>query len=164
MKKIAVITCAAAVFGLSGCSMFNGSESLVAPVVPEDAKMEDFSNIDESELKVVGKYADKYTELFVKAIIKEDYSIISPFLAPPLKKQMTETKFKAMSKHIKETGGKPGRTQKLDMLKQGLFSTSVYKVEFIKKSKKSTVVNDNLLRMSLGKLDDNYLIWNVLFD
>lgn len=163
MKKIAFTACAALLVGLTGCSTFSGS-SLTAPLVRDDAKMEDFTNIEPGELKAVRKHADQYVSLFLKAIAENDYNKISPFLAPPLKKQMTEQGFKAMSERLKAASGSPARMQHFGELKQGLFSTSVYKVEMKKKTKKSSVMNEALIRLSIGKLDGEYLIWNVVFD
>ena len=164
MKKMTLAACVAAVTALSGCSMFDPGNSLVAPLVREDAEMKDFSNIEPGELKAVREYADKYASLLLKAIVEDDYKKISPFLAPPLKKKLTEKAFTLMADRLKETSGSPDRMQHFGELKQGLFATSVYKVELKKKGKKGTVVNDGLLRMSIGRLDGNYLIWNVFFD
>jgi len=136
----------------------------VVKAIEAKRKAREFSNLTEEEKEEVREIAGTYAEKFLKSLDEEDYKAFSENLASSLIKQITKENFSVMAKQIKKSKGEYERFHYMGELKNGIFATLIYKVEFEKESKEEKANDESLLRMVLGELDGKYQIWSFRID
>lgn len=119
--------------------------------------------INKEEATKLNMIADRYGNDLLKAIKDNDYELFVSHFMPEAKKKITRSKFEKRMLIIKEKFGDMTSHKFLTSLDQNVLKSFVWKTEFVKTTEKGPVKLEELFRMIIVKVDNQYYIWNFYF-
>jgi hypothetical protein len=150
MNKLKILLLA----GICSTAIFSGCRA-----IPENKKIK-AQKISQDERAKLDMIADRYGNDLLKAIQDNDYEMFIKHFMPEAKKRISKKQFEVKVARIKEKMGDLVSQKFLTSLDQNMMKTYVWKTEFVRNTSKGPVKVQEIFRIMLVKLDNQYYIWN----
>jgi len=160
---------AGATFILSGCGSSPEKKEDDAAKTEKDKKTE-LKNVNVDEAAKTKQVASEYLDNILLGMKDNNYKLFSRDMVDELKQDITKEKFALMVQKFKDEKGDISSKVYLGDLGKGYFKIYLLKASFVKPGKKDKkspadkdILDDTLVRLILGKVDDKYLVFGFSF-
>jgi len=134
-----------------------GCRSVITKNKKHNLKPQKISNSEKDKMDMV---AARYGNDILQAIKNNDYDLFIKHFIPEAKKRITKKMFEKRLAVLKQRMGVLSSQKFITVLNQNLFRTYVWKTEFIRHKDKKPVTVEEIFRITILKLDDQYYVLN----